>query len=319
MPLDPEYRQFVERQLDECDAALVGKPHLASVFDDAWRGDHRAKMLGANSRAEVSYPPSYAKPHQEMFYPPDYQARLEEGAAVLFPKFDRREKEHFIQRMRTNGGPSCEEELLLARGFAEVFGPDAISFPGGSRNKPRPEFHVVLAGRQIEIEAKGMLDSAEVQRLNADAIQSGEFGWCSFSPTIARVSRIQNQIAEKLLSDQTGDGRILVFTQYTPWPTPDEAIPLLREMATAPEHFNVPPQKHPLAVAYVTARWITGVWFNESVARRLGIDSVAREHCRSALRASFYPRTANLLFDESNSEQREQELIAEMIRVAYGG
>jgi hypothetical protein len=61
------------------------------------------------------------------------------------------------------------------------------------------------------------------------------------------------------------------------------------------------------------------VWFNDGALKRLGLDSTAREQIRNALRASFYPRAGGVFFDESNSEQRERELIAEMIRVAYGG
>ncbi len=319
MPLDPDYRKFVECQLHECDAALSGTPNLASVFDEAWRKEHRAKMLNADSAADVWYPSSYAKPHNDMFYPSDYQQRLEEGAAVLLPKLDAGEKRHFISRMRGAGCLSAEEELLLARGFARVFGPDAISFPKVNKGQDVPEFHVSVSGRTIEVEAKGLMDSDEVRRLNEYAIRSGQMCWVSGSPSIGDIGRLRAAVAKKLLSTPTGDGRVLVLTQYTPWIHPAEAIPLVRTMGTAPEKFGIAPEAHALAVAYVTARWVAGVWLNEGVSQRLGFDTTTREQVRRAVRESFYPRKGGVFFDETIDERRERELIAELIRIAHGG
>ena len=104
MPLDPEYRKFVELQLDECDAALADKPNLAAIFDEQWRKEHRERMLNADSQFDVWYPSTYAKPHQDGFYPTDYQQRLEEGADVLLPLLGGAEKNHLIQRMRLQRG-----------------------------------------------------------------------------------------------------------------------------------------------------------------------------------------------------------------------
>jgi len=319
VPLDHDYQRFVERELDECNAALDDKPNLAAVFDHSWRKEHRSKMLNANSPAEVWYPSSYAKPHNDMFYPPDYQLRIEEGAAVLLPRLDDGEKNHLIARMRGSGCLSAEEELLLARGFARVFGADAISFPRVNKGQDVPEFHVSVSGRTIEVEAKGLMDSAEVQQLNEHAVRSGQNAWCSFSPTIGDVGRLRGAVARKLLSTATGDGRVLILTQYTPWIHPADAIPLVRIMGTAPETFGIASDKHALAVAYVTARWIAGVWFNHAVSRQLGFDVAGCEQIRRAIRESFYPRAGGVFFDETNSEQREQALITEMIRIAYGG
>lgn len=319
MALTPEYKKFVESQLDECDEALSDKPHLAAVFDATWRAAHRQKMLNAASPADVWYPSSYAKPHNDMSYPPDWQQRLEEGAAVLLPKLDDGERAHLIKRMRGAGCQSAEEELLLARGFARVFGPDAISFPRVDKGQDVPEFHVSVSGRTIEIEAKGLMDSAEVSQLNEYAIRSGQYSWCSFSPTIGDVGRLRAAVAKKLLSTPTGDARVLVLTQYTPWIHPAEAIPLVRTMGTAPETFGIDAKAHALAVAYVTARWVAGVWLNEGVVQRLGFDTGTREQIRRAVRESFYPRKDDVFFDETIGESRERELIAEMIRIAHGG
>lgn len=319
MPLEPEYRRFVEQQLDECDAALVNRPSLAAVFNKQWREEHRRKMLNAESSANVSYPSSYAKPHQSLFYPPDYQQRLDEGASILLPKLDSAERAHFTERMRRSGCLSAEEELLLARGFAKAFGDSSITFPAVPRDKDRPEFLVTVAGRQIEVEAKGLMDSAEVTALNQSAIQSGEMGWISYSSSIGDVRRLRVAAAKKLLSERTGDARILVLTQYTPWIHPAEGLTLLREMAVAPDGFGIPSDHHPLAVAYVTGRWIAGVWFNEAISARIGLDAASKESLRAAVKDSFYPRRDAVFFDETNSDARQQELIAQMIRAAAGG
>ncbi len=319
MALTPEYKKFVESQLDECDEALSDKPYLAAIFDAQWRAEHRQTMLNAASPADVWYPSSYAKPHNDMTYPPDWQRRLEEGAAVLLPKLDAGERNHFVRRMRGGGCLSAEEELLLARGFARVFGPDAISFPKVNKGQDVPEFHVSVSGRTIEVEAKGLMDSDEVRRLNEYAIRSGRMCWVSCSPLIGDIGRLRAAVAKKLLSTPTGDGRVLVLTQYTPWIHPAEAIPLVRTMGTAPETFGIAADAHALAVAYVTARWVAGVWLNEGGAQRLGFDTATREQVRHAVRESFYPREGGVFFDETIDERRERELIAELIRIAHGG
>ncbi len=323
MPLDHEYRKLVESQLDECDAALADKPNLAAIFDEQWRKEHRERMLNADSPFDVSYPSTYAKPHQDIFYPPDYQQRLEEGAGVLLPKLDDGEKNHLIQRMRGSGGPSAElsaeEELLLARGFAEEFGADAISFPSVLPDQDTPEFHVTVQGHAIEIEAKGLIDEQEVRELNKHAMRTGQLCWTSYSPSIGNIGRLRAAVAKKLLTKATGAARVLVLTQYTPWITPVEGVPLIRTLATNPAQFDIPEEKHALAIAYVTDRWITGVWFNADVVSRLGLDVKDRESMRGALKASFYSRSGDVFFHEQQGEAEQGTMIATMIRIAHGG
>lgn len=318
MPLDPEYREFVRKQLDECDAALDDKPNLSRVFDEPWRQAHRDKLLNADSPLDVSYPSAYAKPHQELFYPPDYQQRLEDGAAVLMPKLDSGETNHLIARMRGAGCLSADEELLLARGFAEVFDADATSFPAVPRGQDIPEFQVAIGGHSVEIEAKGLMDEQEVRELNEHALRSGQLSWFSYSPTIGNLGRLRNAIARKLLSNTTGDARILVLTQYTAWITPIEGIPLIRALATNPAQFEIPADKHALAIAHVTGRWIAGVWINDGVTQRLGLGEADRESIRRALKASFYERSGGVFFTEQQSEDEQNTMIAKMIRIAHG-
>lgn len=251
MGLDPECRKYVEKMFDESDAALAERPNLAAVFDRRWRREFRERTLNAQSRADLSFPNSYAKPDQEFMHPEDYQDRLEQGLAILFPKFDEGERNHFVQRMRGDGCLSAEEELLLARGFADTFGANAITFPRVRRDQTRPEFHVSVEGRTIEIEAKGLLDSKEVQQLNESTARSGQHHWFSFSSTIGDIGRVRSAVAKKLMSQTTADGRILVLTQYTLCHMVDEVVPLLRDMALDPGQFRIPQQQQALAIAYV--------------------------------------------------------------------
>lgn len=319
--LNPDYRRVVESMLDECDAAIVGKPQLAEIFSPEWRSAHRAKLLGAASDLDVWYPSSYAKPHGDFNYPADWQNRLEEGAAVLLPKFDAAERNQFIARMRCEGGSclSAEEELLLARGFANEFGGSAISFPQTVRGEDVPEFHVQIGETIVEVEAKGVMEEQAVRELNEYAIRSGQMSWVSTNPHIGDVGRLRAAIAKKLLSHTTGDIRVLALTQYTPWIDPFEAIPLIRTMATSPDTFNIPAEKHPLAITYVGRRWSIGIWLSNAVASRIGLDVTSRDRIRSALRGAFYPRSDGVFFDEATPESREGELIAKMTRRSYGG
>ena len=107
-------------------------------------------------------------------FPSCYQHRLEEGAVILLPKLSQIEKNHLIKRMHGDGCLSAEEELLLARGFALQFGIDSIEAPQSDPSKPRPEFIVNISGKKIEIEAKGLLDSQQVQQLNQSARTLGQ-------------------------------------------------------------------------------------------------------------------------------------------------
>lgn len=319
MPLDPEYRKFVESCLDECDAALADKPNLVAIFDEQWRKEHRERMLNADSQCDVWYPHAYAKPHQDDFYPTDYQQRLEEGAAVLLPKLHEGEKNHLIQRMRGNGGLSAQEELLLARGFAEVFGRDAMSVPFVPADQDTPEFHVTVGGHAIEVEAKGLIDEQEVRELNEHAMRSGQFGWYSLSPSIGKIGRLRAAVAKKLLTRAIGDARVLALTQYTPWITPVEGVPLIRALGTDPAQFDIPEEKHALAIAYVTDRWIVGVWFNDGVTTRLKLGVEDRESIRRALKASFYGRSCGVFFHEQQSEEEQRAMLGTMMRIAHGG
>ena len=139
------------------------------------------------------------------------------------------------------------------------------------------------------------------------------------NPDIDPLRRLRQAIAKKLLSGRTGDVRILVLTQYTPWITPVEAVPLIRGLAIDPGHFGIPNEQHALAIAYVTNRWLTGVWFNVAVERTLRVDEGSRELIRQALKDSFYERRGGVSFHDQQNEAEQRAMIADMLRIAYGG
>ncbi len=309
MGLTENEMEYLSRTLDKCDAALTGKPTLESIYDPAWRSQFRQRTLAANCLADVAYPSAYAVHVLEMFYPVDYQQRLEEGARLLLVRLPVSERNHLVERMRGAGCQSAEEELLLARGFALEFGDAAVLPPPGDSSRPRPEFVVQATGVEIDIEAKGLLDSQEVQQLNDCARRFGTGGWFTFGQ-VDTPNRLRAGLARKLLAAKEGVPRIVVLTQYTPWLTPDVTIPLIRQLALSPLDFRIPDVKHPLAIGYVFQRGIQCVWFNQSVQDRHGVSADLRERLRRAVCRSFYPRPDRLFLDETSDARLEQDLIA---------
>jgi hypothetical protein len=312
MGLTEKEMEYLSRVLDSCDAALIGKPTLESIYDPAWRSQFRQRTLAVNCMDDVAYPSAYAAHVLEMFYPVDYQKRLEEGARLLLAKLPVSERNHLIERMRGAGCLSAEEELLLARGFALEFGDAGVLPPPGNSSQPRPEFVVRVPGHEIDVEAKGLLDSQEVQQLNDCARRFGTGGWFTFGQ-VDTPNRLRAGLARKLLSVREGVPRIVVLTQYTPWLTPDVTIPLIRQLALSPQGFSIPDVKHPLAIGYVFQRGIQGVWFNQSVQDRHGINAELCERLRRAVRDSFYPRPDGLFLDETVDAHHENDSIARMV------
>jgi len=177
MDLTPEDKTQIEANLDKCDAALLDKPILSSIYDENWRRALREQALSARKYEEVTYGAmGYAAPFYEEIgqCPNCYQSRLEEGANILLPKISKREKRHIIKRMQGLIPMSAEQELLLAHGFTLEFGTRAIKAPQGPFNKPRPEFEVHIDGKQFDIEATVLMDSKRVQQLDCKTRQMGE-------------------------------------------------------------------------------------------------------------------------------------------------
>jgi hypothetical protein len=298
MYLTPEDKAQKKTNFDKCDAALVDKPILASIYDENWRKDWREKALPAQKHGEVGYGPmGYSAPFFEEIgqCPRCYQSRIEEGASILFPKLSNREREYLIKRMRKPNPASAEEELLLVRGFALEFGKDAILAPAGDPSKPKPEFYVSVEGQSIAIEAKGLRDSKPVRDLNEFSINSG---WITVDPSIGDPSHVRRALAQKILKSTVHRPCVIVLTLYGAFDFL-AGIDLARQMAIAPSNFAIPKEAYPLAVALVSSPMcIQGVWFNLSVSQRIGISDQTKERIRTAVKNSFWPRPDGIFLHE---------------------
>lgn len=301
MPLTEQERRYMEDVLDKCDAGLTDKPMLASVYDARWRADFRARTMSLDSTNDVTYPRAYALPHFDWYYPDDLQARIEEGARLFLPKLPAAERNHMIARLRSDS-MSAEEELLLVRGVTARFGEAAIIPPKGRRDQSKPEFTLRLGGIQIDFEAKGLFDSVRIRSLNRAAIESGEYCWVTGDDVGHDMNRLRNAVVQKMKQGRRGVPRIVVLTQYTPWPTVPEAVDLVRRLAMLPGQFNLPTDDHALAVAYVYDLIVQGVWFNQQTADRHSIPRGIVNRLRVAIRESFYPRNDGKFLSEQDDD-----------------
>ncbi len=312
MPLSENEKRFVEDQLSTCDAALAGKPFLSSVYDKEWRRRFRAKLLGSENMTDVAYPSAYAAPCFKMFYPADYQQRLEEGAKVLIPTMSTSERDHIFERLRRNNAASAEEELLLARGFAAEFGDEAVIRPVLPTIARRPEFALRADGRDIFIEAKGLLDSDTVRDLNEAAIKFGHGGWTSYDPRINDPSRFRNAVREKMLKSNPNYACVLVLTQHSAFPSAYHVFHAVRESALSPSSLGVPEDHHALVVAYTAQMIVQGIWINSQVADRRNMPQVLCERIRAAIVRSFYPHHHGRLLTEKMTDDEHMAALHEM-------
>lgn len=314
MPLTEEQKQYLVKNLDNCDAALADNPVLASIYCPKWRQEFRQKALRANEFGDILYPEAYGAPHFEDLrqFPRCYQQRLEEGARILLPKLITSDRNGLITRLRgnsRNNPASGAEELLLARGFALQFGTDSIEVPQSDSSKRRPEFIVNISGKKIEIEAKGLLDSQHVQQLNQSARTLGQNYWISLDSSIGDPKRVRRALAKKIFESAHHSPCIIVLTLYSGFDFP-VGFDLARQMALCPGHFRIPETQYPLAVALASDhRRILGVWFNSTVLERESIDGLTKERLRSAVRQSFYACTDSVFFDESMSEDEHEKML----------
>jgi len=232
-----------------------------------------------------------------MFYPPDYQLRLEEGAEVLRRVSSSSEWEHLVSRLRRGNSLSAEEELLLARGFALEFGTENIVRPNLPTNAPRPEFALRVYGKEIFVEAKGQLDSETVQRLNRQAMETGQGGWFSHDPKIADPNRIINAVRDKILKNHPNQPTILVFTQYAAHHERDVVADTLRRMAQTPDEFGIPRDRRAIATVYVFERLLQGIWFSTHTLVEHSVEASFCDRLRRALLGAFYPRPDGILLN----------------------
>lgn len=310
MPLTEDQKQCIQKNLAKFDEALLDKPMLTTIYNGIWRQKLRNKLLAVDSFNDIAYPGAYSAPLFESLghFPSCYQQRLEEGSVILLSKLSKREKNHLIKRLR-DGCPSAEEEPLLARGFALQFGIVSIEAPQSDPSKPRPEFIVNISGKKIEIEAKGLLDSQQVQQLNQLARTLGKNYWISVDSSIGDPKRVRRALAKKILESARNSPCIIVLTLYSGFDFP-VGFDLARQMSLCHGHFNIPETQYPLAVALASDhRRILGVWFNSVVLERESIDVLTKEHLRSAVRQSFYACNDSVFFDESMSEDEHEKML----------
>ncbi|MBN2313045.1 MAG: hypothetical protein JXM79_03890, partial [Sedimentisphaerales bacterium] len=241
----------------------------------------------------------------------DYQDRLEEGASVLLPKISKREKEHIIKRMRGLIPISAEQELLLARGFKRQFGVGAVRAPQGPFNKPRPEFEVYIDDEQFDIEATVLMDSKKVRQLDCITRKLGENFWISCTE-VDYVERVKSKIKEKLVKSAKDSSLVLVINQYAKFLHPVDVINLIRRIALDPQILNICDLEYPFVIAYICQYFIQGVWFNSSVAQRIGISGQSKEQIRKAVKNSFWPRQDGVFLHEGMSDY-EHKKVVEMI------
>jgi hypothetical protein len=82
MELTPEDKAQIKASFDKCDAALLDKPILASIYDVNWRKELQETALSAQKHGEVTYGAmGYAAPffEEKGECPKGYQHRLEDG------------------------------------------------------------------------------------------------------------------------------------------------------------------------------------------------------------------------------------------------
>jgi len=314
MELTPEDKAQKKANFDKCDAALLDKPYLSSIYDENWRKDLRETALSAQKHGEVTYGAiGYAAPFFEEIgeCPKCYQYCLEEGASVLLPKISKPEGKHIVKRMRGACPISAEQELLLACGFAHEFGVKAVKAPQGPVNKPRPEFEVHIEGKQIDVEATVLMDSEEVRQLDCITRQLGENFWISCTE-VDYVERVKNKIKEKLVKSARDTGLIVVLNKYAKFLHPVDVINLIRRIVLDPQILHICDWQNPLAISYVDQYYVLGVWFNLSVAQRIGISGQSKERIRTAVKNSFWPRPDGVFLYEGMSDDEHSKKLSKI-------
>ncbi len=303
----------MESVIAACDASLADKPLLASIYDPAWRKEIANKLREPGQSCYLPYAFGYQAPlleYNQMVHR-CWQYRLEEGAYVLLPKLNSKDRGHLEERMRGAGSTSAEEELLLARGFALEFGRGAICI--SQTLKRPPEFEVDAGGHRILAEAKGRVEMEFVARRR----QLESILGTTFPPTAdwddGVGSWLKRTIKKTLVKKSfTPDvGFVLAMSVYT-WADPLRMIHSVRESAVDPATLGLPTERWPLVLALVSGGSILGAWFNFTACNRLGIDTTTQERIREAIRRSFHPWKDEVFFHEGMTEAEHNSAIDRM-------
>jgi hypothetical protein len=285
--------------LDRCDAGLRDKPHLAGVFEPAWRESFRREILAMDPEELPGYPMAYFLPMMhEMhpdFYPADTQARVERGLAIVWPQMSGAERAELTKRLREGDNIVACDELLAAAAFAAEFGDSAVKWPTAPKGQRRPEFFVEADFGKFAVECRTIQDNDRVRDLNATMMATGQPWVDSLDPN-HDPNRLRSALVRKIQRAQGGGPAVVLLMSQTPWIMPDRMDEEVRRVLCTPSAVKLSPTELPIAVACLTLTIVQGVWFSDTSCRTAGVDATARERIRSAITRGFVARgDGNLL------------------------
>jgi hypothetical protein len=281
--------------LSICDAGLMDKPVLASIYDEAWREQFRRNILALPDNALLGWPMGYYLPilHSihPAFYPADTQLRIEAGLAVLRKQVNETEWGELASRLRGSDSLVACDELLAAAAFAGEFGESAIKWPDAAKGQRRPEFFVESCNARWAVECKALQDNERVRELNATMLETGE-GWGATFGTRHDSSRLQRELVRKIKRAQGGNANatVIIVVSQTPFLTPDMMAEEVQNVLCSPSEVDLDVTQLPIAVACLTFTVVQGVWLCKSACDRHGIDEAVRDRIRVAITRGFVLR-----------------------------
>lgn len=292
--------------LDRCDAELRDKPHLATVFDPAWRESFRREILAMAPETLPGYPMAYFLPIMHGmhpgFYPADTQARVERGLAIVWSQMNGADRAELTKRLREGDGIIACDELLAASAFAAEFGDQVIKWPSAPMGQRRPEFFVEADFGKFAVECKAIQDNESVRGLNAAMMATGQ-PWIASLDHNHDPNRLRSALVRKIQRAQGGGPAVIMLMAQTPWIMPDRMDEEVRRVLCTPSAVKLSPADLPIAVACLTLTTVQGVWFSDTACRAAGVDAAARERIRGAITRGFVARgDGNLLTESSWSD-----------------
>ncbi len=294
--------------LSICDAGLMDKPFLASIYNEAWREQFRRNILALPDNALLGWPMGYYLPilHSihPAFYPADTQMRIEAGLAVLRKQVNETEWGELASRLRVGDSLVACDELLAAAAFAGEFGDSTIKWPAAPKGQRRPEFFVEICNARWAVECKALRDNERVRELNATMLATGEPWVASFVPN-HDSNRLCRELLNKIKRAQGGSAAVVLVDSQTPFLTPDMMEEEVRRVLCSPSKLDLMPEQLPIAVACLTFTIVQGVWFCQAACDRHGIDPSIRERVRDAITCGFVPRGDGMVRSEQRWPCRE--------------
>jgi hypothetical protein len=288
--------------LSICDAGLVDKPLLASVFPSRWREAFRRGILATPPDVVPGYPMAYSLPMlQEIhpsIYPADIQTRIESGLATLWPQMSVDDRSEMATRLRDGDSIAACDEMLAASAFARQFGAAAVRWPVVPKGQRRPEFFVEVDSKRWAVECKSLQDNDHVRELNAFMLATGEPWIASLDPN-DDSNRLRRQVVKKIKRAQGGGPSVILLLSQTPWLMPSSMDEEIRRILCTPSTVGLGPAERPIAVACLILTTVQGVWFCDSACAAAGIQPALRERIRKAIAEGFVLRGDGAMLTES--------------------